>query len=235
MSRAVFPAAAFARDGLNRQAIFDLSALPADIVAALGPTSADDRQLILLGHAGRRLWDCVQAVGGDSADPIDDYTVRCIAQHFAAHLPGSRYRILYPGPRPLGLQRLGALAGWHHATPFKVGIDAAWGSWFAYRAVVLAASDFRPSAPVDRDNGSSSHPCDACAEKTCIAHCPADALAGGSLLLAKCLAYRRQPQSACQFTCLARVACPVGSEHRYSDAQLHHTYARSLALIREAY
>jgi len=30
----------------------------------------------------------------------------------------------------------------------------------------------------------------------------------------------------------ARSACPVGSEHRYSEAQLRHTYGISLRMIR---
>ena len=160
-------------------------------------------------------------------NPIDDYVVQTVAQIFADHFADQKYRIVYPGDGPVGLQQLGKLAGWHHPSPFMVGIDDEWGSWFAYRAVVLANTDFLPFLPVDR-----SHPCSTCSERPCISACPAAALANGGFALDKCIAYRKQDGSACQFTCLARSACPVGSEHRYSEAQLRHTYGISLRMIR---
>jgi hypothetical protein len=53
---------------------------------------------------------------------------------------------------------------------------------------------------------------------------------GGRFALPRCLEYRRRPDSACAFTCLARLACPVGSDHRYDAAQLRHSYGQSLDL-----
>lgn len=226
-----FPADRLDDAGLNRQAIFARAALPADLLAALAAiTGPDDgwRQLILVGHGGRRLWDCVQAAKIDSPHPIDDYTIRTIEHCFAARLPEHRYRLIYPGEHhPVGLQQLGRLAGWHQPSPFMVGVDGRWGSWFAYRAVILADTDFAPTPPE-----ISASPCATCAEQPCLAACPADALRDGSLRLAKCVAFRQQPDSPCAYTCLARLACPVGAEHRYDEAQLHHSYSRSLAMIR---
>ena len=65
----------------------------------------------------------------------------------------------------------------------------------------------------------------------CISNCPAGALDEANFSLPKCLAYRKLPDAKCHFTCLARVSCPVGSEHRYSAEQLHHTYSISLRYI----
>jgi len=225
----VFPSDIFNRAGLNRQAIFNISDLPAEITAELAPGN-DYRQLILLGHGGRLLWEQVKASGIASANPIDDFTVATINQCFARHLPTQAYRIVYPGEQPIGLQQLGKLAGWHQPSPFMVGIDAEWGSWYAYRAVVLAATNFPCSLPVTKDN-----PCASCREKTCVTHCPAGALEGARFSLEKCVAYRKQPQSACRCTCLARVSCPVGSQHKYSSEQLQHTYSISLKMIERYY
>ncbi|HRH14993.1 MAG TPA: hypothetical protein PK225_11645, partial [Azonexus sp.] len=61
--RSPLPAGPLAAAGLNRQHVFDLAALPAEITATLGAT-AGFRQLILLGHGGKRLWECDQAAGG---------------------------------------------------------------------------------------------------------------------------------------------------------------------------
>ena len=221
-----FPGDALARCGLNRQHVFDLADLPPAVIATLGDT-APWRQLVLLGHGGKALWDCVKAAGIAGEHPIDDFTVRSIERCFTEHLPANRYRIAYPGDAPVGLQQLGALAGWHHAAPFMVGIDPDWGSWYAYRAVVLADTGFCPFPAVDRSN-----PCSRCVTRPCIAACPAQAMAGGRFSLARCAAWRLRPGSACAFTCQARLACPVGSAHRYDADQLRHTYSISLRTLR---
>ncbi|MDP5240258.1 hypothetical protein Q9Q94_12015 [Uliginosibacterium sp. 31-16] len=215
--------------GLNRQHVFNLADLPAELLAPLQP-AAHERQLILFGHAGRRLWECVQAEGIRSAHPIDEYSVRTVERWLAQALPATRARFVFPqslGSQHIGLQRLGKIAGWHRAAPFMVGIDAVWGSWFAYRAVILTDTDLPASAPVD--NG---YPCDGCADKPCITACPANALAGGTVNLAACNAGRLAPDSTCALGCTARSACPVGAEHRYDDSQIRHSAAGSLAAIR---
>ncbi|MDD2924452.1 hypothetical protein [Rhodoferax sp.] len=212
--------------GLNRQHVFDLAALPPDLVAPLEPTP-HERQLILFGHAGRRLWECVQAEGIHSAHPIDDYSVRTVQAWLAQALPQARARVLFPGAGRIGLQRLGAIAGWHRAAPFMVGIDSVWGSWFAYRCAILTDTTLPASAPVD--NG---YPCDSCVDKPCISACPAGALASGKFDLPACNAGRLAEGSTCALGCLARRACPVGAQHRYEDNQIRHSAAGSLAAIR---
>ena len=215
--------------GLNRQHVFDLAALPAAITAPLAPLP-NERQLILLGHSGRRLWQQVQAAGIGGEHPIDDYTLQTVRRWLADSLPGRHYRVLYPGEAPIGLQALGALAGWHQPSPIMVGVDAEWGSWYAYRAALLVDADFCPTPRVDR-----SSPCQDCTTRPCLAACPAGALAGGRFDLATCSRYRLQTDSACAVACLARQACPVGVEHRYEPAQIEHSYRRSLAAIRAYY
>lgn len=226
MNGQAFPAAFFAAAGLNRQHVFNLGELPADILGGLEPRP-EERQLILLGHAGRHLWDCVQAAGLPGEHPIDDYCRQTVARCFAEQLPGTAYRLAYPGAAPVGLQALGTLAGWHHPSPFMIGVDRRWGSWFAYRAVILCATDFAPTPVVD--HGS---PCTDCREPPCIAACPAGA-AGTPFNLQACADERLHEDSPCAYGCLARNACPVGSEHRYAEAQIRHSFALSLAMLRQ--
>ncbi len=224
---------ALAQHGLNRHAIFNIDALPDDVGDALHPYLADfpnARQLILIGHAGTRLWEAVQAAEMVSEHPIDDFTVHTVQQWFADHYRQNRYQIIYPGPQAIGLQRLGQLAGWHHASPFMVGIDAEWGSWFAYRAVLLADTAFAPTP-----TASGASPCTTCLPRTCVANCPGGALGTEKFNLGNCVAYRKEANSQCKDTCLARVSCPVGASHRYSEAQLRHTYSRSLRMIEQYY
>ena len=157
--------------GLNLQAVFDLSTLPADMRATLDP-QARYRRLLLIGHGGRTLWERVKAAGLASEHPIDDFTVAAVRDWFSAQLPDSAYALLYPGDGPIGLQALGRLAGWHHESPFRVGVNAEWGSWFAYRAVALTDADLPPSEPM-----SGASPCARCIAPPCVAACPAGALA----------------------------------------------------------
>ena len=224
MTRADFTALDAA--GLNLQAVFDLAALPEAVQGSLRGHPAFDpafRQLILIGHGGRLLWERVRAAGGDSPHPIDDYSRATFNRWFAENLPGHRHAVVYPGDAPVGLQALGTLAGWHHPSPFMVGINARWGSWFAYRVLALADTDLPVTAP-----DPSPSPCLACAARPCVPACPGDALADGGFSLAKCIAYRRLADSRCRATCVARLACPVGREHRYEDSQLAHAEGRSL-------
>ena len=221
-----FPAAFFTAAGLNRQHVFNVGDLPADIVAGLEPRPYE-RQLILLGHAGRQLWDCVQAAGLPGEHPIDDYCRQAVARFFSEQLPGTAYRLPYPGDTPIGLQALGTLAGWHHPSPLMIGVDRHWGSWFAYRAAILCATDFAPTAVAD--HGS---PCIDCREQPCIAACPAGAV-GNIFDLPRCADERLRPGSDCAYGCLARNACPVGDGHRYDEAQIHHSFALSLQMLRQ--
>lgn len=227
--RLPFPAASLNAAGLNRQFVFDLADLPADMLAKLAP-QANERQLILFGHGGQRLWDCVQASGIGGDDPIDDYSIRTVQTWFAEHQPGRHLRILFPGAHPIGLQALGELAGWHQPSPIMVGVDKEWGSWYAYRAVALADTDFIASTRLEKRS-----PCPTCTARPCVAACPAGALAGGRFDLEACSRYRLQADSACALGCLARQACPVGAEHRYRPEQIAHSYSRSLAVIRRYY
>lgn len=215
--------------GLNLQAVFNIDELPAGLATELrhrfDPESRY-RQLILIGHGGKTLWASLKASGLTSENPIDDFSSEKVRQCLATH----RHAIVYPAKDSVGLQALGKLAGWHHASPFMVGINEAWGSWYAYRVVALSDTDFATTAPQ-----STTSPCDRCRDTPCIAACPAEALSGTAFDLKKCIAYRKQPTSRCRTTCLARVSCPVGTEHRYCDEQIEHTYALSLQMIEQVY
>ncbi|KAI5915171.1 hypothetical protein [Thauera sp. 2A1] len=217
--------------GLNLQAVLDLADLPPQVVADLrrdfAPAHAC-RQIILIGNAGRAMWTALRAAGVESDDPIDDFSVRTVMQWFAAQFPGHCCTLLYPGDKPLGLQTLGRLAGWHQPTPFKLGILPQWGSWFGYRAALLTDTDLAPTAPLQM-----ASPCASCAGRPCIAACPAQAMADGEFVLDKCARYRLQPDSRCRTACVARDACPVGREHRYDEEQVRHSYSVSLRAIEQ--
>jgi hypothetical protein len=220
---------ALAADGLNLLAVLAVADLPAALRAPLAgaPGAPPAPRLVLVGNAGPALWRTVQAAGIASDDPIDDFS-RARVDRWLDALPGCHWRHwLFPGDAPVGLQALGEVAGWHHPAPFRVGIQPGWGSWFAYRAAVLVDA---PLAPTPALTGQS--PCAACSARPCVTACPAGALAGGDFDLEACLDWRLAAGSSCADTCLARLACPVGAQHRYDTAQIRHAYGHSLHMLR---
>lgn len=226
-----------AEQGLNLQAVFAMSSLPDAIhqtleqaITEAGANPGLFRQLLLLGHGGRRLWECVAAAGHDTANPIDDYSVGCIRDFFASECPTADYRILYPGESLVPLQQLGQLAGWHFPSPFMVGVNSAWGSWYAYRALVVASTDFATSMVPGWQS-----PCEPCTGKPCMAACPAGAATPQGLDMERCISFRKQQGSPCQRQCLARLACPVGEAHRYTREQLEYHYQLSYRTLCERY
>ena len=219
--------------GLNCQAIFNIKALPTDVIDNLineGIDLSGFTQLILLAHRGGELWQHVQLVLGQSNNPIDDFSVGVVTGFFQQNMPEKHYQLVYPDEKLIGLQRLGELAGWHYPSPFRVGINADWGSWFAYRAVLLSDTDFEQTSKM-----SSSSPCVDCGDKSCIDSCPADAFDNQFFSLEGCLQYRLKPKSQCRDKCMSRLSCPVASELQYSDEQLRYHYGVSLRTIEEYY
>lgn len=227
--------------GLNCHAVSEIATLTSELrenLLAQCPQADNYQQLILIGHGGTSLWQALQeknreqqqerAMDRNSEEhPIDDFSIATVQHFLQTEWAGCAYEIVYPGSRTIGLQSLGKQAGWHHQTPFMVGINAYFGSWFAYRVVVLANTQLPLTNKVE-----TASPCHSCSDQVCIAACPAQALNDGQFNLDKCLTYRQQASSRCEKTCIARVACPVGDTHRYTDAQMNYHYGRSINMIR---
>jgi hypothetical protein len=231
------------RHGLNLQAVFTIADLPPDITDSirLATNNADSyRQLILLAHGGRTLWQVMNETGIESDNPVDDFSIQIAERFFSEQHPENKYEMIYPGEHPIGLQQLGKLAGWHHDSPFKVGINTTWGTWFAYRVVILADTDFEITTAIQTQS-----PCEQCSDKPCIDICPANALEkstlgksaleNSTLNLASCISYRKQQNSNCKNKCLARLRCPVAPEHRYSNEQVNYHYGVSMKTIEQYY
>jgi len=147
-------------------------------------------------------------------------------------LGGAAVHVHYPGEAPIGLQQLGALAGWHHPSPMGIGINHRWGPWFAYRVVLTTGAEL---AEIRQDCGGGS-PCTDCATAPCIKGCPAGAThPEKGLHLERCAQYRLREHSSCAHKCLARQSCPVGRNARYSDEQINYHYRLSLQTLQRFY
>lgn len=221
--------------GLNLHFVFDIQQLPQPIFQQLKKHNRDlndFKQLILIAHAGNQLWKTLEEnditpLTEQSNNPIDHFTISSINSWFNQHHPAIHKKIIYPSTQPIALQELGQLAHWHYPSPFLVGINDQYGTWFAYRAAILCDSDFIISEPI-----KSQSPCNTCQSKVCITQCPAQAISEAAFNMDACLNYRLKENSLCQKTCLARTACPVGKSQQYTDEQIRYHYGVSLKMIR---
>lgn len=220
--------------GLLLRGVLAMDSLPERVrsaVAAAGPELLAHQQLLVFGHAGKRMWRALtaeQPQPSTSENPVDEFSVAAVRAHLEDELGVQRWAPLYPGPTMMPLQELGTLLGWHQPSPLLVGISEAFGTWFAYRAVVVADT----SLPLTPRASPSPSPCDSCLEKPCLSACLGGALTTGTLAIDRCVTFRARDASPCTARCVAREACPIGVEHRYDTDQMAHHYGASLATIR---
>lgn len=222
-----FEATVLTEKGFILQHIFDLSSLPRRFIETFENNDVDLKkfnQLILLGHGGRKLWHAMTNQDFAQPHPIDHFSCTTFNEAMSQVAPNSEYKILYPDHDHnhvhYNLQQLGQLAGWHHSSPFRVGINSEFGSWFAYRLLVIANTHF----PVTKKVVSTS-PCHTCLEKPCLTACPASAVHyHQEYEWQKCFDYRVTDDSLCHNRCVARLACPVAKQHQYTIDQVNYHY-----------
>lgn len=178
-----------------------------------GPTGAPARSLLLVGQAGGGAWPhftrwrARQPAG--LADPLDTWSRRVIgavAESFGA-------RAVSPSDRPwLPFQQWAVRAEGLLPSPLGILMHPDYGLWHAYRGALLFEREV--AVPVLQ---GSNHPCDACPGKPCLNACPVGAYSGGGFARDACLGHVRGPAgAACRDRgCLARNACPYGTDHRY--------------------
>jgi hypothetical protein len=217
------------RCGLNMQALLSMAELPEQVrlqIQALLPADAGSGTLLLLGNGGQSFWRGLPEGAWARPEPLDSQSIIYATEFVEQSWPDSRYKLLYPSQSVVGLQQLGKLAGWHYPSPLMLGINPVFGLWYAYRALVWLEQAL-PSTSVMHFRS----PCEQCEDQPCVSACPAGALQNGDRLLQDCMDFRLQPNSICQDNCLARMRCPVASEHRYSPEQMAYHYRQSYATL----
>ena len=193
------------------------------------------RTILLIGNAGKKLWQTMPAAYLQREHPVDEYSIDSVRRVLDQFLPADGWQFLFPQVQPgmeISLQELGRLAGWHNPSPLGIGINHRHGLWFAYRAVLAIESEITGYERLDPEFSES--PCLSCDAKPCLTRCPAQALGSGSHPdLSACVSYRVQPASDCASTCLARTGCPVAPQFQYSDDQIAYFYDRSLESVKQ--
>lgn len=210
--------------GFTLQAALDVSTVEIQLPEVAG----DYSQLLVFGHAGAGFWNLLdEPVIGDH--PLDSVSIKMV-EDFLQRTGCAEYLVLYPSiDLQIDLRTLGKQLGWHADSALGIGINAIHGTWFAYRVVVLANTSYETSY-VRGANNLAESPCTSCIGRPCVEACPVDA-PGATFDLQACMTERVREGSACAYQCLARNACPVGTEYRYDQDQMRYHYQKSLQAI----
>ncbi len=218
--------AALQPHGLFLRGTVDLVAGEAAPVLADGHPAAS---VVLVGNIGSSIWPAfsrwraAQADRGGN-DPLDAWS-KAVIRAVAATAGATAWFPSDPPWQPF--QQWAIRAEGLKASPLGILIHPVYGLWHGYRG---ALGFTEPVAEVLPD--PPQHPCDHCSEKPCLHTCPAAAVRPNGFDVPACRDHLRtaEGQGGCMLSgCLARAACPVGSEYRYTDAQLHfHMAALSL-------
>jgi ferredoxin len=192
---------------------------------------------LIVGSGGRELFagfrEAPERRDGQPS-PLDRFTRAAIATAAAETLDGigGGHRLFFPftDSRPaLPFQRLGRAAGLGGPGPLGLQIHPIFGPWWAYRGLIAVAL-----SPEDWAGAGAGAPLgDGCAgcPAPCVAACPAGAVRLAGFSVADCHA-RRLAAPECRLSCVARIRCVRGPEHRYTDEQLAYHMAASMPVGR---
>jgi ferredoxin len=170
--------------------------------------------MLLIGNAGPSMFRRFARERDPEHALLDDWcraVIDPLARQLGAHA-------LYPFDKPphpflTWAQR----AGCGHASPLGLNIHPTYGLWHAFRAALIFDLDpgLPPLAP-------GAHPCTTCIGRPCLTACPVDAFTGESYRIDECIRHIASPAGEdCMLQgCLARRACPIGQNYRYTDAQI---------------
>lgn len=173
--------------------------------------------LVLLGFVGDKGWEHFAGspeIRDGERNPLDRWSRRVI-EGIASALGATP---LYPfgGPPFLPFQRWAQKADHVFASPLGILIHPEFGLWHSYRGALVFPEPLEVPPTTAR-----ASPCASCAEKPCLSACPVSAFSTDDYDVGGCRAHISSHAGAACMTggCLARNACPIGTEYRYAPAQ----------------
>lgn len=183
-----------------------------------GPGGDPATSALLVGHGGGSIWPHFSAwrrrQPDGLKDPLDSWSravIGAVARDFGA-------RAVFPSNRPwLPFQQWAMRAEGLKPSPLGMLMHPQFGLWHAYRGALLFDAGIAFPAPQ-----KVIHACDRCDGKPCLNACPADAVSQTAFDVGACRSLLARPAGSDCLSdgCLARTACPVGTEYRYGGEQM---------------
>ncbi|ASY63404.1 Ferredoxin [Sinorhizobium sojae CCBAU 05684] len=176
--------------------------------------------VLLIGNIGGSIWEPFARWRGDAADaggmdPLDNWSKQAILP-VAESTGATAYFPSDPPWQPF--QQWAMRAEGLKPSPLGILIHSRYGLWHGYRG----ALGFDRAMPATGEV-ATGHACNACAQKPCVAACPAQALVSGLFDVRRCRTHLKCEVRACDCLasgCRSRDVCPVGQDYRYPAGQL---------------
>ncbi|MEZ5934872.1 MAG: hypothetical protein R3F54_23640 [Alphaproteobacteria bacterium] len=169
------------------------------------------RALALIGNVGSAIWPFFDAARQNTPGlTLDRWTEETVGRIAA----DAGLEAVYPfnGPPYHPFIQWAKRTGRLFSSPIGLTIHSDHGLWLAFRAALLS------DRPIDPADSSAAHPCERCADRPCLTACPVGAFTDRGYDFQRCLDHVASPDNACrEGGCLARIACPVGRQHRYVE------------------
>ena len=181
------------------------------------PQGQSATTVLLVGNAGPAMWQAFSrsAHAQDGAPhPLNRWT----RQHLDAVASAFGGLALYPfdATPAWPFQRWAARCEPVHPSPLGLFIHPEYGLWHAYRAAIVLAEPREWPAPTP-----VASPCQTCTDRPCLSRCPVGAFSASGYDVPTCARHLQSPAGAdcLQGGCLARRACPVGTDYQQLPAQ----------------
>ncbi len=178
----------------------------------------------MVGQVGSESWSAFKAspcFSDGQANPLDRWS-QAIGDGLAAQHGGIA---LYPfgGPPWHPFQQWAARAEPLQTSPVMLQLHPKFGLWHAYRfALALPTLTAQDAAALHATPGPPPVDiCRTCDGQPCLSACPVDAFTTSVYRVDVCTVHLHRPegQDCMQQGCQARLACPVGADHRYGGEQ----------------
>jgi len=183
--------------------------------------------IVLIGNLGGNFWSAFRDCAFEDNHALDRWT-----KHVIDPIAERNDCVaLYPSDKPYQpFQRWAKKAEGLEASPLGLLMHPEFGLWQAYRAAMVFSNveEWPQTAP-------AHHACATCEDKPCLTTCPVDAISIEGYDVATCGGYVKvNPDCHCATKgCLARQACPIATDHQYSnDQQRFHmeAFLKSIAI-----
>jgi hypothetical protein len=176
--------------------------------------SGEAKIVLLIGNAGRTMFARFARERDPDIDQLDEWT-RAVVAPLARRLGAVA---VYPFDKPPSpFLTWAQRAGCGHASPLGLNVHPTYGLWHAFRAALLFEED--PGLP---PIAATAHPCETCLGRPCLSACPVNAFTGTDYRIGDCVSHIASlaGEDCMLHGCLARRACPVGQDYRYTDQQI---------------
>ena len=208
--------------GLHLRGAWEPQAADALPALASGKTAA---VVWMVGGVGSSLWHAFSEssfFADGLPDPLDRWS-RAIAEELAQRWGGMA---LFPfqGPPYWPFQQWAARAETLHTSPLMLRLHPTYGLWHAYRFALALPAVSPGDAPFSKASSgvgiAGADVCLNCSGQPCLQACPVQAFETKGYQLDACATHLHsaQGQDCMQAGCLARRACPVGTNYAYEPA-----------------